>query len=86
MIVEIIGYTAGFVAMISFIPQLIKTFRTRKANDLSINMLLLTLTTNILYVIYGVLLELYPIIIMLGIMTCVLIIQIILTLKYKKIH
>jgi MtN3 and saliva related transmembrane protein len=86
MIVEIIGYTAGFVAMISFIPQLIKTFRTRKANDLSINMLFLTLTTNILYVIYGVLLELYPIIIMLGIMTCVLIIKIILNLKYNKIH
>ena len=64
-----IGYVAGFIAMISFLPQIIKTLRTRRTDDISIGMLLLTLTTNILYVIYGLLLDLYPIIIMISIMT-----------------
>jgi MtN3 and saliva related transmembrane protein len=86
MIVEIIGYAAGIIAMVSFLPQFIKTLRTKKANDISIYMLILTLTTNILYIIYGILLQLYPIIIMIGIMTCIIVLQIIFTIKYKKTH
>ncbi len=59
--IDTIGYVAGFLAMISFLPQVIKTLRTRRTDDISMGMLLLTLITNILYVIYGTLLELYPI-------------------------
>jgi MtN3 and saliva related transmembrane protein len=82
--IDTIGYVAGFLAMISFLPQIIKTLRTRRTNDISMGMLLLTLITNILYVIYGSLLELYPIIIMIGIMTFIVILQIILTLKWSS--
>ncbi len=82
--IDTIGYVAGFLAMISFFPQVIKTLRTRRTDDISMGMLLLTLITNILYVIYGSLLELYPIIIMIGIMTCIVILQIILTMKWSS--
>ena len=82
--IDTIGYVAGFLAMISFLPQVIKTLRTRRTDDISMGMLLLTLSTNILYVIYGTLLDLYPIIIMIGIMTCIVILQIILTLKWSS--
>ncbi len=82
--IDTIGYVAGFLAMISFLPQIIKTLRTRRTDDISMGMLLLTLITNILYVIYGALLHLYPVIIMIGIMTCIVILQIILTLKWSS--
>jgi len=82
--IDALGYTAGLIAMISFLPQVIKTLRIKRAEDLSIHMLLLTLTTNILYVIYGILLKLYPIVIMIGIMSFIVLFQIILTLKYKN--
>ena len=82
--VDTIGYLAGFLAMISFFPQVIKTLRTRRTDDISMGMLLLTLITNILYIIYGSYLELYPIIIMIGIMTCVVILQITLTLIWSS--
>ena len=82
--IDTIGYFAGFLAMISFLPQIIKTLRTRRTDDISMGMLLLTLSTNIFYLIYGALLHLYPIIIMIGIMTCIVIIQIILTLKWSS--
>ncbi len=82
--IDTIGYVAGFVAMISFLPQVIKTLKKRRTDDISMGMLLLTLITNILYVIYGSLLELYPVIIMIGIMTCIVILQIILTLKWSS--
>ena len=82
--IDTIGYVAGFLAMISFLPQVIKTLKTRRAGDISMGMLLLTLITNILYVIYGLLLDLYPIIIMIGIMTCIVVLQIILTMKWSS--
>ena len=81
--IDAIGYVAGFLAMISFLPQVIKTLKTRRAGDISMGMLLLTLITNILYVIYGLLLDLYPITIMIGIMTCIVVLQIILTMKWS---
>ncbi len=82
--IDTIGYIAGFLAMISFFPQIIKTLRTRRTDDISMGMLLLTLITNIFYLIYGALLHLYPVIIMIGIMTCIVFFQIILTLKWSS--
>jgi MtN3 and saliva related transmembrane protein len=79
-----IGYLAGFLAMISFMPQVVKTFRTKRADDLSMSMLLLTLATNITYFIYGFLLRLYPIVIMIGIMTSIVLLQVLLTVKYRS--
>ena len=81
--IDAIGYLAGLLAITSFMPQVMKTYRTKRADDLSIPMLLLTLTTNLLYILYGLLLVLYPIVIMIGLMTLVVIIQIILTLRYQ---
>jgi MtN3 and saliva related transmembrane protein len=49
--VDVIGYLAGFLAMVSFLPQLVKTIRTKSAKDPSLAMLLLTLATNVLYLV-----------------------------------
>jgi MtN3 and saliva related transmembrane protein len=82
--VEFIGYLAGFLAMISFLPQIIKTLRSKSVNDISITMLLLTLATNLLYLVYGIALGLTPIVVMISIMTCIVLLQIGLTLRYRK--
>ena len=82
--VDFIGYLAGFLAMISFLPQVAKTIRSRSAKDISIAMLLLTFATNVLYLIYGVALNLMPIVIMLSIMTCIVLLQIVLTLRCRE--
>ena len=82
--VDLIGYMAGFLAMVTFIPQIIKTLRTKKADDISLWMLVITLLANIFYEIYAILLSLTPVIIMIGIMSVIVIAQIVLTLKYKS--
>ena len=82
--IDFLGYAAGFLAMISFLPQVIKTLRTRKAQDISLSMLVLTLLTNVLYLLYGALLNLLPIVIMISIMTAIVIVQIAFTLKYRS--
>jgi len=81
---DFIGYTAGTLAMLTFIPQIIKTIRTKKTADISIPMLLLVITANVLYIVYGFMLRLYPVIIMVGLMTFTVLLQLVLTIKYKR--
>ena len=83
--VDFIGYLAGFIAMISFLPQVFKTLKTHSANDISLVMLLLTLATNLLYLVYGIALALTPIVVMISIMTLVVILQVILTIHYRRL-
>ena len=82
--VDFIGYLAGFLAMISFLPQVIKTIRTRSVNDISLSMLMLTLGTNILYLVYSTSLNLKPITVMISLSTCIVLLQIVLTIRFKK--
>jgi len=51
-----LGLTAGFCTTIAFIPQVVKTWRTRSAKDLSLAMFVVYLTGILLWLFYGVLL------------------------------
>ena len=81
--VEFIGYLAGFIAMWTFLPQVARTLKTKKSDDISLWMLALTLMSNILYEIYAIYLGLIPVIVMMGLMSLVVLVQIFLTLKYR---
>ena len=48
MIEDIIGYIAGIVIIISWIPQVVKSYRTKSVNDLSSMMIVLIITGTIL--------------------------------------
>lgn len=60
---ELVGYLAGLLSTGAFLPQAIKTLRTRSADDLSLVMLLVALTGNSLWAVYGILMFLWPVII-----------------------
>jgi MtN3 and saliva related transmembrane protein len=82
--VDIIGYLAGILGMVSFLPQLFKTLKTKNVEGISIKMLWLFIITNILYIAYSLALTLIPMLITLTIMTVIIIWQLLLTLKYRK--
>jgi MtN3 and saliva related transmembrane protein len=67
MYVDAIGYAAGSLTAICFLPQIRQTLKTRSAADVSLWMLLLTMLSVILYEIYAALLGLWPVVIMNGI-------------------
>jgi len=83
-VVDIIGYIAGILVMISFLPQLIKTIRTKSAKDISMGMLWICLCSNTLYITYGLMLSLWPIVITLAIANLIVVSQIFYTIKYRK--
>ncbi len=53
MVLEIIGYLGGFLIAIALLPQIIKTFRTKSAKDLSMLWTLVLLIGLLLYAIYA---------------------------------
>ena len=62
MVSLIIGLCAGILCAISFLPQIIKIVRTKKAEDLSL-ITFSTLSLGVfLWLIYGILIESLPII------------------------
>jgi MtN3 and saliva related transmembrane protein len=51
----IIGLMAGFLTTISFLPQVIKTWRSQSAKDISLGMFLSFCIGVLLWLIYGIL-------------------------------
>ncbi|MBC7081444.1 MAG: SemiSWEET transporter [Thermoplasmatales archaeon] len=58
----IIGLFAALFTTISFIPQVIKTYKLRRAEDISLAMYVLFCTGIFLWLIYGLIIRNLPII------------------------
>jgi MtN3 and saliva related transmembrane protein len=57
----IIGLTAAFLTTFAFLPQALKTIKTKHTKDLSLLMLIMTDTGLICWLIYGILISSIPI-------------------------
>ena len=60
--VTAIGFIAGALTTVAFLPQLQRTWRTRSAEDVSLAMLLTFTTGVLLWLVYGILLQSWPIV------------------------
>ena len=58
----IIGLIAGFCTTAAFLPQVIKTWKTKSAKDLSLGMYSIFCTGIVLWLAYGILISDLPII------------------------
>jgi MtN3 and saliva related transmembrane protein len=61
-LVEIIGLTAGSLTTISFLPQVVKTWKSRSVKDLSLVMFSLYCAGVLLWLIYGIMIDSLPVI------------------------
>lgn len=59
----IIGYTAGLLTTIAFIPQMLRVILTKKTDDISRNMYLIFISGVLFWLTYGFLRKELPIII-----------------------
>ena len=50
-----LGYLAGFLSVASFLPQVVRTWRTKQTKDLSVVTFVLLITAGALWITYGVL-------------------------------
>ena len=58
--IEIVGYIAGFLVSVSLTPQVIKTWKTKSARDISVIWTLILMSGLILWVIYAIVNRIVP--------------------------
>ena len=63
MYVEIFGYFAAILTTAAFLPQLIKTLKTKKADDVSLITLIMFITGVLSWIIYGYKISSFPILV-----------------------
>jgi MtN3 and saliva related transmembrane protein len=61
-IIQLLGLTAGSLTTAAFLPQVIKTWKTRSAKDLSLGMFSLFCLGVVLWLIYGIMMQDIPVI------------------------
>ncbi|HZI01427.1 MAG TPA: SemiSWEET transporter [Flavisolibacter sp.] len=60
--IEWLGMSAGLISSITFIPQVIKTWKSKSAKDISLLMFTFATASVIMWLIYGILIRNNPII------------------------
>tara|TARA_Y100000031_G_C7883778_1_gene231995 strand:- start:130 stop:384 length:255 start_codon:yes stop_codon:yes gene_type:complete len=63
IIAEIIGYVATALSIIAFIPQVHKSWKTKSTKDISLGMYSIFTTSQLLWLIYGIMIVSYPLIV-----------------------
>ena len=64
---EFLGFVAGALTTVSFVPQVIKTWRTRSTADISLAMFALFCAGLVLWTLYGLALGSWPIVLWNGV-------------------
>ncbi|MFZ1260737.1 MAG: SemiSWEET transporter, partial [Chitinophagaceae bacterium] len=55
--VDILGYSAGAITSLTFLPQVIKTWKEKSAKDISLLMFLIAAINEVMWIWYGALLD-----------------------------
>jgi MtN3 and saliva related transmembrane protein len=60
--IRLLGFVAGVLTVGSFIPQVVRTWRTRRTGDLSLGMFALLVTSGALWMLYGFVRQDWPVV------------------------
>jgi MtN3 and saliva related transmembrane protein len=60
--VQVIGFAAGALTVVSFLPQVVQAWRTKKVQDVSFAMMALLMASAVTWIAYGVLTDDLPVI------------------------
>ncbi|WP_315702987.1 MULTISPECIES: SemiSWEET transporter [unclassified Bradyrhizobium] len=63
LIVTLIGLLAAICTTSSFLPQVVKAWRTRSTHDISVGMFILQTTGNSMWLLYGALIGDLPLVV-----------------------
>ncbi|MEI2737724.1 MAG: SemiSWEET transporter [Chitinophagaceae bacterium] len=81
--VDILGYAAGAITSLTFLPQVIKTWREKSAKDISLLMFLIAAINEVMWIAYGALLNNWVIILTNAIVLAMSLTMIYLKFRYK---
>jgi MtN3 and saliva related transmembrane protein len=82
--IEYVGLFGAFLSAITFVPQVIKAWQTKSVGDLSMTMLMIVLTSVIVWLVYAFYLKLLPVIIANTLIGTLCVVLIYFKLTFKK--
>lgn len=82
---DVIGNLAGFLMLISFVPQIYEMICLKKAEGLSISFAVLLFVVSVLYTVYGIMILSWPLILTNVIATLLTLLMLILKIRYDGI-
>lgn len=82
--IEYLGYLAAFLTTASFVPQVVKIYKSKLANDVSLCMFLLFTLGIFLWLFYGLAQNIWPIVIANAVTLALSLSILVMKLKYDK--
>lgn len=82
--INILGFVAGTLTTVSFLPQVHKAWTTRRCDDLSLGMLLAFGAGVLLWLVYGVWLKAAPVVVANLITLALILVLIFLKARFRK--
>ena len=79
--VDILGYAAGAISPLTFLPQVIKTWKEKPARDISLMIFMIAAINEVMWIAYGALLDNWVII-----LTITLVMTMSLTMNFFKLR
>ena len=61
--IPIIGFAAGFLTVVSFLPQVIQAWKTKRVKDISFWMIAILMTAAATWIVYGIMKQDMPVIV-----------------------
>lgn len=81
---EVVGYIASFCLIITLLPQIYHTLKTRKVEDISYLFIMLQLLTCALFLSYGIMINENPLIIANSLVGTQVVVMCILKISFSK--
>ncbi len=78
-----VGLTAGVISTLAFVPQLIKTWKSKSAHDLSWSMLFILCTGITLWLVYGLVISDVPVIAANAVLLVLVSVILVLKIRYE---
>ena len=67
---QIIGLVAAFLTTAAFVPQVIRTLKTKSTRDISLGMFTMMFTGTALWLVYGLMIDELPVILANSVSVC----------------
>jgi len=80
---EIIGHISAIISSLTFVPQVYQIWKTRRVHDLNLYMILIVTISTILWVVYGYLKNLWPVMLCNSFICALSIVMLFFKLKYQ---
>lgn len=84
MLIRTIGFAAAALSTLSFLPQVIKSLRTRCLEDINLLFLVMLIAGLVLWTVYGVMLRQWPLIVANVVTLALNLVLLVLKLRSKK--